>query len=64
MKNAHDQPAVVKLHMQHEIVTSGSFSVVGVARLELATTCSQSRYANQLRYTPDKGVSVGVGVGG
>jgi hypothetical protein len=25
---------------------------VGVARLERATTCSQSRYANQLRYTP------------
>lgn len=26
---------------------------VGVARLERATTCSQSRYANQLRYTPE-----------
>ena len=44
------------------MVISGSFSVVGVARLELATTCSQSRYANQLRYTPFLGVSVSVAV--
>ncbi len=43
---------VLKNHLQSLIIVSGSFSDVGVARLELATTCSQSRYANQLRYTP------------